>query len=57
MGLPVALGVWPLAFVVGAFFIAAHVYRIRVEEAAMSEKFGEAYANYCQKTWRMFPGW
>jgi protein-S-isoprenylcysteine O-methyltransferase len=57
MGLPVALGVWPLAFAVGAFFIAAHIYRIRVEEAAMSEKFGEAYTNYCQKTWRMFPGW
>ena len=56
-GLPVALGVWPLAAVVSVIFMAAHVFRIHVEEAAMAEMFGETYAAYCKRTWRMFPGW
>lgn len=57
MGLPIALGVWPMAFFVGTVFMAAHVFRIRVEEAAMAEVFGDTYTSYCKRTWRMFPGW
>lgn len=57
MGLPVALGSAPMAAVVGILFVAAHVYRIRVEEAAMFEKFGDVYREYCSRTWRLFPGY
>jgi protein-S-isoprenylcysteine O-methyltransferase len=57
VGLPIALGVWPMVIFVSVAFVAAHIFRIRVEEAAMAEAFGEAYTSYCKSTWRMFPGW
>lgn len=36
-------------------FLAAYVYRIRAEEAAMLAEFGEEYARYQERTWRMIP--
>jgi protein-S-isoprenylcysteine O-methyltransferase Ste14 len=35
---------------------AALVYRIHIEEAALSEAFGERYAAYRRATWRLAPG-
>ena len=35
---------------------AALIYRIHVEEAALSEAFGERYADYSKATWRLVPG-
>jgi protein-S-isoprenylcysteine O-methyltransferase Ste14 len=35
---------------------AAVLYRIRVEEAAMKEKFGQEYDDYCRRTRRLIPG-
>jgi protein-S-isoprenylcysteine O-methyltransferase Ste14 len=35
---------------------AALIYRIHVEEAALSEAFGEQYAGYSKATWRLVPG-
>jgi protein-S-isoprenylcysteine O-methyltransferase Ste14 len=35
---------------------AALIYRIYVEEAALSEAFGERYAEYSKTTWRLVPG-
>jgi protein-S-isoprenylcysteine O-methyltransferase Ste14 len=34
----------------------ATLYRIRVEEAALSEHFGEEYLNYSRATRRLVPG-
>lgn len=39
------------------FFVAlpAMLYRIRVEEAAMIERFGDEYLQYRRQTWRLIP--
>jgi len=31
--------------------------RVRVEEKALREEFGEEYDRYCAQTWKYFPGW
>lgn len=36
--------------------LAALLYRIRVEEAALNEAFGNEYARYSEKTKRLIPG-
>ena len=54
-GLGIALGSW---LSLGAVLIpvaAAVVYRIRVEEGALVETFGEQYIDYCQTTKRLIP--
>jgi protein-S-isoprenylcysteine O-methyltransferase Ste14 len=35
---------------------AALAYRIRVEEAALLERLGSEYAEYCRVTKRLIPG-
>jgi protein-S-isoprenylcysteine O-methyltransferase Ste14 len=35
---------------------AALLYRIRIEEAALSEAFGKQYTDYGKATWRLVPG-
>jgi protein-S-isoprenylcysteine O-methyltransferase Ste14 len=37
------------------FFVAA-MYRIRVEEHALRQKFGTVYSEYAEGTWRLIPG-
>ena len=36
--------------------LAGHAYRITVEERALQEHLGPAYAEYMQRTWRLVPG-
>jgi protein-S-isoprenylcysteine O-methyltransferase Ste14 len=31
--------------------------RVRVEEKALREEFGEEYDRYCARTWKYLPGW
>ena len=31
--------------------------RVRVEEKALREEFGEEYDRYCAQTWKYLPGW
>ncbi len=46
----------PLGLAVTVLLCAAvYGYRIRVEEKAMEERFGEAYREYCGETWRLIP--
>jgi protein-S-isoprenylcysteine O-methyltransferase Ste14 len=53
---------WALAFrsLAGVLLVALMVppliARIRSEEALLRSQFGEAYAAYCARTWRLFPG-
>lgn len=35
---------------------AVYVYRIRIEEAALLHRFGDAYQEYRRTTWRLIPG-
>ncbi len=54
-GVGLASGNWlsPALYLVP--WIAAHAYRIRVEERAMLETLGEPYRAYCRRTWRLVP--
>lgn len=36
--------------------MAGFLYRIRIEEKLMTEKFGNEYEAYRQESWKMFPG-
>lgn len=36
-------------------FLVATIYRIRVEEHALRQTFGEAYVTYSEETWRLIP--
>ena len=52
-----ALGFRSLAGVLlVAFMIPPLIARIRSEEALLRSQFGEEYAAYCARTWRLFPG-
>ena len=59
--LALSLG-WALAFrslagvLLVALMIPPLVARIRSEEALLRSQFGEVYAAYCARTWRLFPG-
>ena len=55
MGIPLSLwSVIGLAIAVLAG-IPAILYRIKIEEDALSERFGEAYREYAKNTWRIIP--
>ncbi|QRQ87358.1 methyltransferase family protein [Cupriavidus oxalaticus] len=62
LGLMVSSLGWVLGFrsVVGVLLTLAMlpvlVARIRAEEALLLDQFGDAYAAYCGRTWRMVPG-
>jgi len=53
---------WALAFrsLVGVLLVALMIppliARIRSEEALLRSQFGEEYAAYCARTWRLIPG-
>lgn len=53
---------WALAFrslagvLLVALMIPPLIARIRSEEALLRSQFGEAYAAYCGRTWRLLPG-
>jgi protein-S-isoprenylcysteine O-methyltransferase Ste14 len=53
---------WALAFrslagvLLVALMIPPLIARIRSEEALLRSQFGEEYAAYCARTWRLFPG-
>jgi protein-S-isoprenylcysteine O-methyltransferase Ste14 len=56
VGLPLSLGTWVGALLVLILSLAGYLYRVRIEEQAMLEFFGEEYREYMQHTWRLFPG-
>lgn len=56
-GIDLALGTWLGAIIGLAILLAATIYRIRVEEKALLEAFGQDYGDYMQRTWRLVPGW
>jgi protein-S-isoprenylcysteine O-methyltransferase Ste14 len=56
LGFGLALANWLSAALVFLPLLAATVYRIRVEEEALGEHFGEEYAAYARATKRLVPG-
>jgi protein-S-isoprenylcysteine O-methyltransferase Ste14 len=56
VGLPLSLGTWVGVLLVLVLSLVGYLYRVRIEEKAMLEFFGEEYRDYMQHTWRLFPG-
>lgn len=56
VGMPLVLGT-TLGLIVTVIALGAvYVYRIRIEEAALVQRFGDAYQEYRRTTWRLIPG-
>jgi protein-S-isoprenylcysteine O-methyltransferase len=55
VGVGLAAGNWisPAAYLLP--WLAAHLYRIRVEERALLELLGNPYREYCGRSWRLVP--
>jgi protein-S-isoprenylcysteine O-methyltransferase len=56
LGFGLGLGSWLAAVVVLGMALLAYSYRIHVEEKALVESLGEAYAAYRGRTYRLIPG-
>jgi protein-S-isoprenylcysteine O-methyltransferase Ste14 len=56
-GFALALGTWLGALATLVLVLAATMYRIKVEEQALIQTFGDEYSAYMKHTWRLFPGW
>jgi protein-S-isoprenylcysteine O-methyltransferase Ste14 len=56
IGFALGAGSWAGAILTGIVLGAAYVYRITAEERVLCAKFGAAYQNYQQQTWRLIPG-
>jgi len=57
LGFGLALGSGPGALLLVVLISAATLYRIRVEEKILIQRFGDEYRSYMQHTRRLFPGW
>ena len=56
LGFGLAFANWLSAALIFLPLCAATLYRIRVEEAALRERFGEEYLSYTRATKRLIPG-
>lgn len=56
-GISMALGTWLGALITCLFVTGSLLYRIQVEEATLTQAFGDEYRQYTEQTWRLFPGW
>ena len=56
LGFGLAFANWLSAALIFLPLLAATLYRIRVEEAALGEHFGEEYTAYARETKRLVPG-
>lgn len=55
IGIALSINNW-LALIVNLLIIAgAYLYRIKIEERALINYFGDAYKEYMKRTWRIFP--
>jgi protein-S-isoprenylcysteine O-methyltransferase Ste14 len=55
-GFGLAIGSWLGAFAALAIALLGHLPRISVEESALADAFGPAYADYARSTERLLPG-
>jgi protein-S-isoprenylcysteine O-methyltransferase Ste14 len=55
LGISLLLHNWTSMFLVNVPVIIALLYRIRIEEEALCEAFGQLYREYMQKTKRLIP--
>lgn len=55
-GLGLFFDSWPALLVATVPVVAMILRRIQVEERALAEHFGPAWAAHCRRTWRLVPG-
>ncbi|MCX6132367.1 MAG: isoprenylcysteine carboxylmethyltransferase family protein [Ignavibacteriales bacterium] len=55
VGLAITYSNWVSFVVIVVPITAAFLHRIRIEERALLEHFGESYRRYCASTWRLIP--
>jgi protein-S-isoprenylcysteine O-methyltransferase len=55
-GFGLALGNWLSLLTIMLLSIAAYLFRIHEEEAALGAALGERYAGYCRRTKKLIPG-
>jgi len=55
-GAALAMNNWITLVVVVVLFVPAYAYRIRTEEAMLTDIFGQAYRDYQQQSKRLIPG-
>ena len=55
VGLPLALGTLVGVLVTLVLAFAIYLYRISVEERALTQRFGEEYRSYRRRTWALVP--
>jgi protein-S-isoprenylcysteine O-methyltransferase Ste14 len=56
VGFPLSLGTWVGGLLVLILSLGGYLYRVRIEEKALLEVFGDEYWDYMQHTWQFFPG-
>jgi protein-S-isoprenylcysteine O-methyltransferase len=56
LGAGLTCATWPSALLMVLPFLAAHVWRIPIEEQMMAQAHGERWETYRRRTWRMVPG-
>ena len=56
LGFGLAFANWLSAALIFLPLLGATVYRIRVEEAALRERFGDEFLSYSRATKRLIPG-
>jgi protein-S-isoprenylcysteine O-methyltransferase len=57
LSIVLGLGTWVGALFMFIVLLFPTLYRIRVEEKALLETFGDEYFTYMHRTWRLFPKW
>jgi protein-S-isoprenylcysteine O-methyltransferase Ste14 len=55
IGFALAVGNWIATIIAAILLFGVYGYRIRSEEAMLSERFGEDYQSYRKRTWRLVP--
>jgi len=55
IGLSLLFRSW-IGLILTFIFVIVIIFRIKDEEALMSQEFGTEWKAYCQKTWRLIPG-
>ena len=56
LGMALSFGNWLSLAAIVVPFLAALLYRIRVEESSLAEALGQDYVEYCKATKRLLPG-
>ena len=55
LGIPLSLGSWGAVGIAMLGGLPAMIYRIKIEEQSLLKWFGQEYAEYIQKTWKLIP--